>query len=787
MTDDYYVNHKFLFITHELSRTGAPIVLLDVIRMLHDEGNYIEVISLEDGPLRNELEKMNIQIQIQKRFLPIWEEFYTTIKNYDCVFCNTLLVFESIYILNLSNIPTIWWIHEAKEYFDMFQDMLPDLSTLNPNIHILSVSPVTTDILKEFYQCDADGLTFGIDDVAEFTSFSPKSTESQNCNATSMNNYNNRVKFITIGLYCYAKGQDILAAAISKLPPKILTMAEFYFCGDLEHCDEDYVEPVRLMEKNTHSVFVLPSMAHNEILKTIAKMDFLIVPSRLEPMPTVACEALMQSVPVILSDICGVARLIKDSDGFLFPSEDVNALKDTIINAIYLKRFNSFPEASKYTYQQMSASARESYEKKFSKQVFKKRFHHLLADLFPKKRLIFINGLFDILDIFSYELMKAFESFGYEVMEINRHRLLEDLRKFEIFYEQGNIKAVFTFNFHGAFFETSDGSYFWNRFHIPIINILMDHPFCFHEELEHVLPGSVMISPDRNHMNYMLRFYPNITTAGFYGHGGIQKYITPKPIAERDIDVLYAGAISRPNIAKVMPDFSKFDFDAEAIGNEAYEVLIKNPHRTTEDVLEETLLKNGIVLPDESLRQVIADMHYVDLLAVSYFRERTIKSLCEAGIHVTLYGFGWETLDWVKEMNVDFRGRISAYEIIDLMADSKIVLSTMTWFKDGTHDRVFNGMLQGACTVTDTSVYMTEEFNGIYTDSCFDSIHSNEEPEIVFFHLEQIDTLPAFIKNLLADNPKMQAIADAGRKKAAASHTWNARARELESELLQFL
>ena len=31
--------------------------------------------------------------------------------------------------------------------------------------------------------------------------------------------------------------------------------------------------------------------------------------------------------------------------------------------------------------------------------------------------------------------------------------------------------------------------------------------------------------------------------------------------------------------------------------------------------------------------------------------------------------------------------------MIDVMNDSKIVLNTMTWFKDGTHDRVFNGML----------------------------------------------------------------------------------------------
>ena len=49
-------------------------------------------------------------------------------------------------------------------------------------------------------------------------------------------------------------------------------------------------------------------------------------------------------------------------------------------------------------------------------------------------------------------------------------------------------------------------------------------------------------------------------------------------------------------------------------------------------------------------------------------------------------------------------------EGVDLMYDSKIVLNTMTWFKDGTHDRVFNGMLAGAVAVTDSSIYMKENF-----------------------------------------------------------------------------
>ena len=143
------------------------------------------------------------------------------------------------------------------------------------------------------------------------------------------------------------------------------------------------------------------------------------------------------------------------------------------------------------------------------------------------------------------------------------------------------------------------------------------------------------------------------------------------------------------------------------------------------------------------------------MMAVSYYREKTVKTLVDAGFKVTLYGTGWEVCDCIDNENLDYRGRVSADEIVDLMYDSKIVLNTMTWFKDGTHDRVFNGMLAGAVAVTDSSIYMKENF----TD----------------------------INDLVTDKYKMQKIADEGRKKALQFHSWEKRADELYYDLISQL
>jgi glycosyltransferase involved in cell wall biosynthesis len=100
------------------------------------------------------------------------------------------------------------------------------------------------------------------------------------------------------------------------------------------------------------------------------------------------------------------------------------------------------------------------------------------------------------------------------------------------------------------------------------------------------------------------------------------------------------------------------------------------------------------------------------------------------------------------------------------MHQSKIVLNTLTWFKDGSHDRIFNGMLAGAVVVSDSSRYLKEQFEN--------------HRELELFELEEIETLPDIVEGLLSDLPRAQQMADRGRAAAQARHTWAHRAIEIE-------
>lgn len=400
-----------------------------------------------------------------------------------------------------------------------------------------------------------------------------------------------------------------------------------------------------------------------------------------------------------------------------------------------------------------------------------------------KKRLVFFAGVYDTLDLFVYQLKQEFDSLGYETMVFDVRDTAKGLKELSAFSAKP-IKAAITFNNLGFNMELRAGQNIWEELQVPCINILMDHPFCYQNALDHAPANAIVLCTDRNHMRYLERFYPQIPMIGYLPHAGKELPGAKRPLAKRSIDVLYAGNLSKSFAENIMPDLTKYrDFDAKALCREAYEDLIAHPSKTTEQALEEALAKEGLSLSDEELKNIIAELHFVDLYVVSYYREKTVQALAKQGIAIQIYGAGWEDCTWIHMPNVSYGGKIPAEEVLVRMKDAKIVLSTMTWFKDGTHDRVFNGMLQGAVAVSDTSGYMKEEFCGF-----LDEAHPEEDNrELVLFELEDLDKLPAQVQDVLDNLQNAQRIAERGYAKAKQFHTWNARALELEQDLLSQL
>lgn len=387
-----------------------------------------------------------------------------------------------------------------------------------------------------------------------------------------------------------------------------------------------------------------------------------------------------------------------------------------------------------------------------------------------KQTIIFFKGIYDTLDLFSDKLIEVFAEWNYEIFvydareaEKSKALLLETLKE-----KKGNC-AVITFNNLGYNLDR-EGANVWEEFGVSYIDILMDHPFHFERPLRDMPDTAIVLCTDRNHVKYIRRYYKHIKQVDFLPHAGIELGRKHKPLKERKIDVLYAGALPVYTVAKMIPDLNNmYGLDMQDMMQEVLRELVAHPDKTMEQTIEEyvqAVLPCGQELTNEELRNVIIHMRFLDSYATSFFREQAVRILVESGIEVTAYGVGWNQCDWSSNPHLKYGGKVLAPQILPLMNDSKIVLNTMTWFKAGAHDRIFNGMLAGAAVVTDDSTYLQRE--------CTDG------KELVMFKRSEIATLPGRICDLFGHMARMQEMADCGYEFAKARHTWKNRAEYIE-------
>lgn len=399
-----------------------------------------------------------------------------------------------------------------------------------------------------------------------------------------------------------------------------------------------------------------------------------------------------------------------------------------------------------------------------------------------QKTIIYFIGVYDTLDLFTEQLKEAFESMGYtsfvydaRLERQSKAALIEllDAATDSSGGEEGSVKqgpghfACITFNNLGYNLDLADGRNVWEAYEIPYMNILMDHPFHYWKPLQNAPDTAVVLCTDRNHVHYIRRYFKNIRQIDFLPHAGVELGGRHKPLAERGIDVLYAGALPVYTVGKMIPDLKSIpEVDGECMMQEVLSELVHHPEKTTEDVIESYVKTQRNDISDARLQEIIVKMRFLDSYATSFFREQAVRILVESGIHVTAYGTGWNQCEWSDNPYLNYGGKVLAPEILPLMNDSKIVLNTMTWFKAGAHDRIFNGMLAKAAVVTDDSTYLRREFV--------------DGRELVMFSLKDLGTLPERVFELFVHLGDAQQMADCGYQAAKERHTWKSRAEYLE-------
>lgn len=386
------------------------------------------------------------------------------------------------------------------------------------------------------------------------------------------------------------------------------------------------------------------------------------------------------------------------------------------------------------------------------------------------KRIIMFEGDIETTAYFSRQMEKTFQREGYETFFYDYEREKESAKKLLLFLKRGET-AVVTFNFHGLcgnseiFFDGAQGEYIWDDFEVPCINIVVDHPLYYHRLLKCLPKDYIHISIDKNHERYMEEYFPEITRGPFLplAGTGLMPDGQYKPIKERSMDIVFTGNYVKPE---------NFDVYIERAGEEYAEFyrgilreLKEQPGLLLEDVAKRHICREIPEATHDEIKETLSNMTFLDMYIRFYFRQEAVRLLADAGFPVHVFGIGWDEAPIEKKENLLIGGSLNSLECLEKIADSKISLNVMPWFKEGAHDRIFNSMLNGAVCLTDSSIYLDR--------------YLRDGENAAVFSLEKLEELPKITESLLQDENKLQVLANQGYDMAEKSHTWEHRALEI--------
>lgn len=349
-------------------------------------------------------------------------------------------------------------------------------------------------------------------------------------------------------------------------------------------------------------------------------------------------------------------------------------------------------------------------------------------------------------------------------------------------FARGGMDAAYFFNNVGLLQTLADGRNLWETLEVPCFDFLVDHPMYYADSLDHAPAQTTVLCADRTHTDYVRRFYPRVHAARFLPTGGCEVSADTKNAAgetgadwaKREIDVLFIGSY-KYNTAQAEDDLARC----------ITEHLIAHPGHTFEQAIELCLKEGGgengagnesfetEPFTDVRLKEIIEKYRFTETNLTSLYRKTLMEEIVNAGIDIHVYGNGWEQTSLPQHPCFHLHAPVSFEEGLTLMAQSKIVLNHMAWFKHGSSERIFNAMAQGAVCITDSSAYLDD----ILKDEVNCRLYTL--PEILpagsagaGAHSEATrHAIAERIAELLSDPDTASAIAAEGQK-TASQHTW---------------
>ena len=332
------VDMKILFITHDASRTGAPIVLLHFLKWLRDHtATTFETVCLAGGEMLGKFEEVGavhvvgdersgvrrlrklLRVKLERLDRLSVLAAKLTGNRYDLIYANTIASVRAAVVLSRSDMGSpkiIAHIHEGMLAANRFA---PDFLDYAQDVHrfIAASHLVARNLIKLGIDPDL------IDVVYEFSTAHDRLLEAREPRKNPI---------FTVGgagLVDWRKGPEFFLMVATHCKNHFPEMAiEFTWIGKVPEFERAVIEEDIRKAKLDNVSYVGQTENPESFFK---EMDIFLMTSREDPFPLVCIEVGQSSVPIICFEgATGTEEVLVEGGGKIVPYMDIQAMANVI-------------------------------------------------------------------------------------------------------------------------------------------------------------------------------------------------------------------------------------------------------------------------------------------------------------------------------------------------------------------------------------------------------------------------------------------------------------------------
>ena len=351
-----------ILVSNELGLTGAPQMLARGAAALRRTGWAVTVLAPEDGQLREILTQAGVGVWVEPAVLRDASVLHSYLAGgCQLVVANTILAWRAVLAASAAQIPSLWWIHEAR----FGQKHARSIPGIDLAFKYAGRVVFPSEAAHRLYDRWVDPQRVAI--IPNGVEMPARSAASPGWQAKD-----GRITVVSLGSVEPNKNQVMLVKSIAALPPVLRAKVQVQILGRTENTRyqrqvqafADRHLPGQLTWRG-----VLP---HHEAQTVLQQADVFVLASRDEAQSVSLLEALAAGVPAIATRVGGVVEIVQDGvNGLLVPSDDGAALTAA------LARLAS-DEALRRA---LSASGRAAVAERFTVEIFQQRWLAAVDDL----------------------------------------------------------------------------------------------------------------------------------------------------------------------------------------------------------------------------------------------------------------------------------------------------------------------------------------------------------------------------------------------------------------------